>query len=330
MAFFENNQNLPYYEIEYQTAKRKRKWTKTIGRLISAMFIPIVAIFDPPASVYGMYVLYWTIGTAIRVGLRVKQNDRLKKAFLTKAAYEEGMALCDNFVFDPQGGLPVNTIQNSGMLIANRFTTAQLTLEQLFGSFFNIAQHSNSNEEYMAGTYRNVPFERATVDLYPEYGREFCVNWMVFRLPVNTMTAIRYMSGQFANRSFQAGFQGTPLYQDILGGLYHVAGEQPTEYLKDGILALAASIGDECEIMVYGNQLHVLVKRAGYSAKLASRVATFSEQQIRTQAAGRISEITQCVDTMEAVFAKGIDCEEMVREEPSPQKEQRGEQQPGY
>ena len=304
--------NLPEYEREYRKAKRNRTVTKWIGRLISCAFLPIligtcVAVSNDPDDrsailMLGFTVLfygaYWTWGTFIRFLKRNKQMKKLRAAILKKAAYEEGLMNCENFYFDNTRGLPDDLLFDSGLLLPTEQSAASLVLT--IGNM-----RGDTNSEYMSGIINGIPFERATVDLTPG-SIAFEVNWMVFRLPYNTMTSMRFMSGRFAEKNLKSGILGEPFCTgpNGYGGLYHIAGEVPSEDIKNLVLGIAGNIGDDCEILVLGDRLHVLLKREGYMPRLTETIG-ISEETIRQQVAGRISELRQCTDSMNISLTAG-------------------------
>ena len=302
--------NLPEYEREYRKAKRKRAITKWTGRLISLAFLPLlitecVSISDNPDDkswilALGFTVLfygcYWTWGTFMRFLRRNKQMKRLRAAIMKKAAYEEGLMNCENFYFDNTRGLPDDLLFDSGLMLPTEQSRAAFALT--LGSM-----RGDTNSEYMSGIITGIPFERATVDLTPG-NVAFEVNWMVFRLPFNTMTSMRFMSGRFAEKNLKSGILGEPFCPgpNGYGGLYHIAGETPTDEIKNLVLGIAANIGDDSEILVLGDRIHVLLKREGYIPRPTETIG-ISEEAIRQQVAGRISELRQCADSMNASFA---------------------------
>lgn len=305
-----NDMNYPEYAGEYENAKKKRKRTKLIGRLISLGFFPwfFGAMLLSEGSHPGLgtalgallilfYFSYWSFGTVARFVMKNKQESEIRRTFLRKCAYEEGYLGCEEFYYNAEQGLPDDTLYGSGLLFngTNQFPNL----------IRNLAPFTKDvNNEYMAGVCKGIPFERATVDLQPGAGMNFEVNWMVFDLPFNTKTSLRYMSGMFAQRSLGEGCLGTPFYtvEGGYGGMYHIAGEEPPEALRDAVLELAGNIGDDCEILVFGNRLHVLLKRRGFVSNLPEKTNQLSEEQIRQQIAGRIYELSQCAETVRGSF----------------------------
>ncbi|MBO4281241.1 MAG: hypothetical protein J5872_05340 [Lachnospiraceae bacterium] len=320
------NQNpIPDYEREYRQAKRKRLFTVWFGRAISFAFLPLtiwgfhlVSLDSEDEAalvflglVFLFYGAYWTWGSFGRFIARKRQKKKLRLAFLKKAAYEEGLPVCGNFYFNATEGLSDRLIDGSGLLLP-----AGPDVKSLFALLSGLGTDANS--EYMSGVCNGIPFERATVDMTPLLGR-YEVNWMVFTLPYNTGTSLRYMSGEFAQRHLASGLFDKAIYAEPsgMGGLYHIAGEAPTEELKDMVLSLSGSIQDDCEILVLGNQVHVLLRRDGYVSDLPAKARNLSEEQIRRQVAGRIGELSQCSASLGASITEAAAAAKRREEEAS-------------
>ncbi|MBR5666921.1 MAG: hypothetical protein IKW95_04440 [Lachnospiraceae bacterium] len=297
---------------EYERLASKRKNSKKWFKWISLAFIPLVAVLmtgtiatdaDVFSALGGLtllgYMAFWGLSIPYLLLTRNKERNKEMEAFYKKAAYEEAAPYIDGFSFAPLGGLSEETLYGSGLVNDGRPDVRNYYKDPPVRSHL-------INKEYMTGICNGIRFERANVNLSP--GREvFEVNWMVFTLPENTMTGLTYMSGRFIARNATSDFPGKSLGKAKDGGLFfHMGGEKPSEYHKQCLMRLAAAIGSDCELSLFGNKLHVLVRREGYISDIPLHLSELGEDEIRRQLSGRIAEITECVKSMPEVFPEGI------------------------
>ena len=297
---------------EYERLSKKRKNSKKWFKWISLAFVPLIVLLfiasnATDAEVFSVlagltilgYMAFWGLGIPYLLVTRNRDRNREMEAFYKKAAYEEAAPFVDGFAFDPLGGLSEETLYGSGLVNDGRPDVRNFYRTPPVRSYL-------INKEYMTGVCNGIRFERANVNLSP--GREtFEVNWMVFTLPENTMTGLTYMSGRFISRNATSDFPGKSLGKAKDGGLFfHMGGNEPSEYYKQCLLRLAASIGSDCELSIFGNKLHVLVRREGYISDIPLHLSELGEDEIRRQLSGRIAEVTECVKALPEVFVDGI------------------------
>lgn len=298
---------------EYERLSKKRKNSRKWFMWISLAFVPLIVLLfiasnATDAEVFSVlaglmilgYMAFWGLGIPYLLVTRNRDRNREMEAFYKKAAYEEAAPFIDGFYFDPLAGLSEETLYGSGLVndgkpdVRNYYKTPPVRSYLI-------------NKEYMTGVCNGMRFERANVNLSP--GREtFEVNWMVFTLPENTMTGLTYMSGRFINRNATSDFPGKSLgkAKDGSGLFFHMGGNEPSEYHKQCLMRLAASIGTDCELSIFGNKLHVLVRREGYISDIPLHLSELGEDEIRRQLSGRIAEITECVKSLPEAFPDGI------------------------
>lgn len=306
--------NLPAYEAEYRNAKRKRLLTKCIGMAISFFGIALLIIgfikgnrynFMFSALVLMFLFMYWTTGTFFRAIIKRKQMQEIFEKTVAKAAYDAGIFPCDEFYFDRNGQIDEDLLSYSGLMLsegfANPFPSIQVVRNML-------SQSGMKNNEYMSAEYRGCHVERANVNMYQAGESNLFVNFISIELPYDTGTEVRYMAEPFLSMNQEAGFDVMPIPGCPIssGDLFHLSGNQPTEYLVNGIIRMANHFPDPCEILVKRNRIFVILQNASYDSKVCSWPATVSEEYIRLQMAGRVSEMTMAVDAMLDAFPQGV------------------------
>lgn len=296
---------IPEYEERYRKLSKRLKRTKWICRAVS-----VLGIFWFFASIFGLfgddigrsalmlvfwtclYPTYWTWGSVVRLANSKKLTKEIKLAYWRKCMCECADGTFESFAFDGYAGISEYVLENSHLLLSPL---------RKAGKLFN-----PDNNNFMYGVANGLCFQRADVNLDSS---GFGVNWMLFELPCSLNTEVRFMSGKFLQANLLAGFDLSPcrVSTDGNGGVYHIGGDAPSEYLVQSLMRLETFLGDDCEILVQNNRLHILLQREGYVTNMVESVLQMSDAELGKQAYGRTDEVMQCVRAIGMAFDKGLD-----------------------